>query len=162
MTLPPTDSDGSHDPQKALDEAEVERLRSVFTRRESAELIRIWVDNDRNQHSDEAFEAIRLELDSRNIDSLKQMSPTERAMQGASGGFFSFGMLISGDLIRIVYVLGTLLITWVGAVALLDEKIGYGLVVLIGGNVLWRLVCEADILMFNIHDLLKSIDRKIE
>lgn len=107
----PVDSSGSHDPQKALFEDEVGRLRSVFARKDSAELIRIWVDNDRNQHSDEAFEAIRLELDSRNIDSLKQMSPTERAKQGESDGFFSFGTL-SSRLIVSVVLLYLFLLFW--------------------------------------------------
>jgi len=77
--------------------------------------------------------------------------------------FFSFKTLISKSIIQFVYVLG--LIATIGySVYLIREEnnIQQVLLLLIFGNLLWRLVCEGAILMFNIHHFLGSIDEKLD
>lgn len=144
-----------------LDEAEVERLRGVFERRDTEELVEIWRENARNQHTDEAFEAIRLVLLSRDIEPPEQMTEAERVEQGRVGGFWSFGTLISGGLIHILYVFGVVGVTGVGILEIADENLAIGLTIILFGNLFLRLAAESAIVLFNIHDLLRSIDRKL-
>jgi hypothetical protein len=79
--------------------------------------------------------------------------------------FFNFEKLITHSLIKGVYFLGVIGITLLSILAIFigseDEKI-YGFLALIFGNLLWRIVCELMILIFNIHETLKMILAKLE
>jgi len=94
-------------------------------------------------------------------------------------GFFSFHKLVSTSIIKATYIIGLVLMTlWgIGAIGLgiaalaqpdnLDLKaivvgqpagvIVLGAVVIVFGNLLWRLLCEGWILLFSIHELLARI-----
>jgi len=97
-------------------------------------------------------------------------------------GFFSFHKMVSTSIIKVSYVLGLVLITLWGLVAIgfgifmmvntaqapevtgrllyFDQgalSIAVGVLVLIFGNLLWRLICEGWILLFSMHELLASI-----
>lgn len=86
-----------------------------------------------------------------------------------NNGFFSFQKMISRTLIQIIYILGAVFITLGGLRFLVmaanmrssGSLVITGLGLLIVGNLIWRIVCEAWILLFSIHDLLASIDRKL-
>lgn len=85
-------------------------------------------------------------------------------------GFFSFRRLITPSFIKAIYVIGFLLLTaggiafsaWAGwrlNEATISRELGwryvaYGVAVLIFGNLLWRIVCEFWIVIFNLHDEL--------
>ncbi|HIC95518.1 TPA: DUF4282 domain-containing protein [Candidatus Bipolaricaulota bacterium] len=91
-------------------------------------------------------------------------------------GFFSFRTMISPGLIKLLYVLGAIGITIAGVLTIigaLEARRGlwgstevmwggilWGVAIIVLGNLLWRVFCEGLIVLFNIHDLLDSIDRR--
>jgi len=87
-----------------------------------------------------------------------------------NGGFFSFRTMVSRTLIQIIYILGMIAFS-IGGISIIVQAVNsrygsgenfmMGLGVLILGNLIWRIICEAWILLFNIHDVLVSIERKI-
>jgi len=84
-------------------------------------------------------------------------------------GFFSFRTMVSRTLIQIIYILGALGLSIYGIILIVKAinsngsggLIATGLGFLLLGNLIWRIICEAWILLFNIHDVLVSIERKI-
>lgn len=84
-------------------------------------------------------------------------------------GFFSFRTMVSVGLIRILYLLGMIGLTLFGILIIVVptqqpyvEKIVLGLLLLVPGNVLWRVFCEVWILLFSMHDILGSIERELK
>ena len=74
----------------------------------------------------------------------------------------------SRSLIQIIYILGALGLSIYGIMLIVKAAnsnsggLGAtGLGILLLGNLIWRIICEAWILLFNIHDVLVSIERKI-
>lgn len=99
----------------------------------------------------------------------------------SEGGFFSFRTLISNTIIQTVYVIGAVLITLGGLIMMaapfLIRAVGQGtgslgfqggaqifagFMTLVAGNLLWRLLCEGWILLFSMHDMMASIERKLK
>ena len=95
----------------------------------------------------------------------------DRNEQGRYGfaDFMSFKKLISGVLIQFVYAIGVACIIFSGIETFVKKKHGFfsvvnsenqvlnGLMLIVVGNILWRLLCEAYIVIFRMHDLLVSI-----
>jgi hypothetical protein len=84
------------------------------------------------------------------------------------GGFFSFEKLISADFIRALYYVGAGLITMGGIFVILGIGGGFdipipvnmkiqGVIVLIVGNLIWRILCEGWILFFRMYETLLEI-----
>ncbi|MDQ7063905.1 MAG: DUF4282 domain-containing protein [candidate division KSB1 bacterium] len=98
------------------------------------------------------------------INALKRKNAMGLYDDSVSGGFFSFHKMFSTVLIKIVYFIGFVALSLGGLVALFqgDEVAMLGLIALTIGNLLWRLFCEAWIILFSIHDLLGSIDKRVE
>ena len=88
-------------------------------------------------------------------------------------GYFSFEKLITPRFVKVIYVVGLLAMT-VGGIALAVWSgqglrsatvptrtgiyyIAIGASVAIVGNLVWRVLCEIWIVLFNIHNLLGSI-----
>mgnify|MGYP001563829338 CR=1 FL=1 len=91
---------------------------------------------------------------------------------GIVSGFFSFRKMVSRFLIQFIYVIGMILITLYGLYycqmtlesndePLADMYFGLGLLILIGGNLVWRVISELLIMIFNIHNILASIEKKM-
>ena len=102
-------------------------------------------------------------------------------------GFFDFHQLMSTYIIKVTYIGGLLFISIVafleialgiaGVIAITQESrlegvplpfanqpvltLIVGVVTFVVGNLLWRLLCEAWILMFSMHELLASIARSL-
>ena len=79
--------------------------------------------------------------------------------------YFSFRWMVSPTLIKIMYFVGVVVIT-LGPVlnlarGLTPSTFGVLLVALVLGNVIWRVICEALILAFSIHEILASIEDKL-
>jgi hypothetical protein len=89
--------------------------------------------------------------------------------------FINFKMFITTTFMKLIYVIGAIIIT-LGSLVLMvgfsvpslyyglslgSGGILVGLVVLIFGNLGWRLLCEAIIVVFTIHERLVSIDSKL-
>src|SRR5258705_4701432 len=91
-------------------------------------------------------------------------------------GYFSFQKLITPRLVKFIYVVGLMVLTaggigwaiWAGLglrSATLPTRMGVyyiaiGAGVAIVGNLVWRVLCEIWIVLFNIHNLLGSIERE--
>jgi len=91
-------------------------------------------------------------------------------------GYFSFQKLITPRFVKLIYVVGLLAMTaggiglaiWAGLglrSATLPTRMGVyyiaiGAGVAIVGNLVWRVLCEIWIVLFNIHNLLGSIERE--
>jgi hypothetical protein len=78
--------------------------------------------------------------------------------------------MISERLIKAVYALGMLGISIAGLMMIIEASqrrygawigILWGIGVMVVGNTLWRIFCEGLILLFSIHGLLSSIERRL-
>lgn len=88
--------------------------------------------------------------------------------------FISFKKFISTFLIQFIYVIGVIFITITGLSKLFEkqhEMFGFsssgnntlmGIMIIIAGNLLWRLVCEASIVIFSMHDTLSAIEHELK
>ena len=75
--------------------------------------------------------------------------------------FFSFRKMVSTVIIKVIYLFGALGLTIGGIITpfIDDDLILAGIGALTLGNFLWRIICEAWILLFSIHDILGSIEK---
>jgi len=89
-------------------------------------------------------------------------------------GYFSFNKMITTSFVKVIYLFGSIaltaaglaLTTWAGLGlyhANISSQIGWRYVAIgagtvIVGNLVWRIVCELWIVLFNIHARLASID----
>ncbi|MGE3978337.1 MAG: DUF4282 domain-containing protein [Nitrospira sp.] len=86
--------------------------------------------------------------------------------------YFAFRELVTPQLIKTVYIVGTCFITAAGLLSILSPetlneyeagpiltRLG-GIVVLLVGNLVWRMMCEGAILLFSLHEVLVSIDTR--
>lgn len=81
-------------------------------------------------------------------------------MKNDFNDFMHFRNMVSFELIATAYMFGALLLTGTGfTMTLLKtwELFGYGMGLLVGGNLVWRVLCECLILMFSAHRLLSEI-----
>jgi hypothetical protein len=85
--------------------------------------------------------------------------------------FFSFRKFISLTFIQIIYVLGAIAITIAGFVSLYkasEARYGAemlalsGLGIIILGNILWRVICEAWILFFRLASSVSNIENQLK
>ncbi len=148
------------------------RIYENLNKKSTEELRQIWIENDRTNYRSEAFSVIRRILQERGEDIPRQKTLKEEEIQaGGTGGFFSFRIMVSTILIKIIYFLGMVGISLDGLYIIIKaserrhvavSQVILGLGILILGNLLWRIVCEVWILFFSIHDILKSIEKKIK
>jgi uncharacterized membrane protein len=88
--------------------------------------------------------------------------------------FLNFKMFITTTFMKIIYIIGALIITLGSLVLMVGFSMPFaygisigsggviaGLAVLIFGNLGWRLLCEAIIVVFSIHERLISVDSKL-
>jgi hypothetical protein len=88
-------------------------------------------------------------------------------------GYFAFRELVTPHLIKVVYIVGACFITAAGVWSILSPETlsGYeadpiltrfgGIMVLLVGNLVWRMVCEGAILLFSLHEILVSLDNRV-
>ena len=89
--------------------------------------------------------------------------------------FITFKKFISTKLIMIIYALGAIYITISGISTIfrkretffgirsgISDQVLLGLVILVLGNLVWRVICEGAIVLFGIHDSLTSIEKEIK
>ena len=152
-----------------------DRIRERMEQLSTEELQAIYREHDTTEYVPEAFGVVREILHRRGAEVVEpeevpnpsESSEGEQGAQAAivrssgSGGFLGFRKMISVELIKAVYLLGALVIAGIGVLAIVRGQLGAGLLLIIGGNVLWRLLCEGGILLFSIHELLASIERKL-
>jgi len=74
--------------------------------------------------------------------------------------FFNFKRLITTQIIGFIYVIGFLGISAGSLIAMFSdsgEAFAAGLLGLTIGNVVWRIICESSIVLFNIHDKIADL-----
>lgn len=88
--------------------------------------------------------------------------------------YFGFRSLITPLLIKIIYLLGSMVVTFTGIAVIVSPdtvsnyvgsygpSLADGVLLLLGGNLVWRMLCEGAILLFSLHDMLVSIDARYE
>ena len=96
---------------------------------------------------------------------------SESTQKVSEGGFFSFQKMISGTLIKILYVIGLIIITIGGIVMIAQGSDMYrggeafvlgGIALIIFGNILWRIICEGWIIIFSLHETTVSILKELK
>ena len=84
-----------------------------------------------------------------------------RSPETPKDGYLQFSTMISASIIRYIYTFGALAITIGSIIWIIDEGPSEFIVfvlIIIFGNLAWRLICEAWILFFRIHEALVSIE----
>jgi Domain of unknown function (DUF4282) len=78
------------------------------------------------------------------------------------GEFIAFRYLITPTLVTVIYVIGAVLITIFAVVAMTQGAGGIvsGLLLLLFGNLYWRVILEFIMVLFRMNDALQSIDRR--
>lgn len=74
--------------------------------------------------------------------------------------YISFKKMISGLLIKILHLIGLLSITIYGFYQIFQADFVQGILTIVLGNLIWRIICEGMIIVFSIHERLTSIDYK--
>lgn len=136
-------------------------IRLHMEQKTNEELLDIWVKNRRDEYTDKTFVVIRDILQERGVDIPLQsefIESTEEVSNNMTlGGFFSFQFMISLKLIQIIYVIGAICIT-VGSVVFMSGRfLWMGILGIIVGNLIWRLVCEITIIFFRINEQLGQL-----
>ena len=72
--------------------------------------------------------------------------------------FFTFKRMISTFIIKIIYVLGIVGIFVSGLYTYSTDGVKMALIVVVIGNLLWRLLCEVWIVLFSIHKRLVDLE----
>lgn len=72
--------------------------------------------------------------------------------------YFSFKKIISSLLIKLLHLIGLLSITVYGFYLMYQGEFVQGLLTLLVGNLIWRILCEGMIIIFSIHERLVSIE----
>jgi hypothetical protein len=142
----------------------------------SEELLDIWNSNDHKKYKPEAFSIIKEILTERGVvipleklvNSVNSRSiqsdfdrNSEKVNRSSIAAYFAFEVLISASLIRFTYFIGMILITLLGYNLAVKSQSTIGAAILVFGNLIWRIVCEASIIFFRIHESLASIDKKL-
>lgn len=82
--------------------------------------------------------------------------------------FFNFRYMVTPVVIRVVYIIGAALITLGGLASMLSNGGSFffggglisGLFFLVFGNLYWRVILEVVMVLFGIHDGIRSIEKK--
>jgi len=78
--------------------------------------------------------------------------------------FFAFREMISLTLIKFIYIAGIVAVIGWGISLIINGGIANiiaGIVVLIFGNLFWRICCESWILFFSMHELIKKTEKHL-
>jgi hypothetical protein len=79
------------------------------------------------------------------------------------GDFLSFRYLITPPLVQVIYVLGAIFVTIAGLLAMVGTtgrpEVLSGLLIIVFGNLIWRVYLELVMLLFRINDGIQGIER---
>jgi hypothetical protein len=92
-------------------------------------------------------------------------TPPVPARQGDSApfsvnDFLAFRQLITPTVVTVVWIIGAALITLSALASLAANGLIAAIVIFVVGNFAWRIWMEFVIVLFRIHDTLRSIERK--
>ena len=76
--------------------------------------------------------------------------------------FFAFKLFITKPFIRIIYVVGVLGLIFSSFYAMFSiSQVLWGIMLLVLGNIVWRIICEVEMVVFHIHDLVQSMENEL-
>jgi hypothetical protein len=141
-------------------------IRLKMEGRNLDDLVKIYETNNREEYTDEAFEAIRQILEAEGIQVPIQREYVAVEIKKDKQGFFSFNRLYGKNLIRIIYPVGLvfthLLLIGQFYTALKSGiyktgiVIAAGIILFIVYNLALRLLCELCVAIFNISESVKK------
>ena len=165
-----------------MDSKLIKDIKERMKANSTAELLEILNSHDKTQYSEEAFEAIRQILDEQGVHTSKEKSTMSRDLSdreenegneedegNSMSAFFSFETMITGSIIQFIFWAGILTSiiagVWVLIVAI-DEsepiQILYGILLIVLGPFVVRVLCEFLILPFRINRTLSEIKNKLK
>ena len=128
----------------------------------TTQLSEIYQQNNRHIRTNSEFSQISKVLQDRSVSFELWSTDAEFLNKGETkGSFWAFDKLIAIDLIRLLYLLGALAIIGF-SIYLIKEGLDFlwGGLLLVFGNIIWRVVCEALAIPFKIYERLCSIEKK--
>ena len=139
-------------------------LKAKLESKSTEELLLIKQDNDETQYEEDVFIAIDQILEER------RKHPTRRRKtHNQDEGFFSFRKMVSPIILKVIYVMGIIAIVIAGVIQMILGIQTEAIILVLGApfgivivNILWRVVCEAFILPFSIHEILGSIEKELK
>ena len=86
------------------------------------------------------------------------------------GDFFSFKIMISLSIVKIIYAIGFVIITAIGIVTMVSGISDYsgflgiiaGLMIILFGNIVWRVLCEWWVVFFSMHEQIVKIEENTQ
>jgi hypothetical protein len=89
----------------------------------------------------------------------------EADQESSLESFLSFRTLITPTMVKVLYVAGVLFVTLAGMFSIFTRESTpqsqlVGIIIIVLGNILWRVICEGMILFYSIHDILASMERE--
>jgi hypothetical protein len=75
--------------------------------------------------------------------------------------YLNFKRFITPEFIMVIYLLGALGVTLLSIALMLSGGIIYGVIMLIFGNLFWRVVCEYMVVQFRIYDEIVMLNRRM-
>lgn len=149
-----------------------DRVRQQMEAKDSDQLLSIYREFDTDKYVPDVFNIIGEILIARGATVPQAAAQVDGKGSTASAswsrreiepdaGFLSFRKMVSFELIRLLYLLGVLGLTGFGVMVIVGGQLALGLLVIVLGNLVWRLICEGGIVLFGIHGTLVSIDRKM-
>jgi len=129
------------------------------------ELLDIWIENRRDEYTDKTFVVIHDILEERGVTIPQQSEFIENKEENNNmtlGGFFSFQFMISSKLIQIIYILGAIGITVGSVLSMSGRSFWMGILGIVIGNLVWRLVCETAIIFFRMNEQLGLIHQELK
>ncbi|ODA39785.1 DUF4282 domain-containing protein [Desulfosporosinus sp. BG] len=115
----------------------------------------------KGEYSPEAFEVIVDLLKEQEKTILAQSKHSEIAEEESNNislsDFFSFRLLISTRLIKFLYFWGVIGITIVSWNLFMKDQLLIGILSIIVGNAVWRLICEMVIIFFRMNKQLAQL-----
>ena len=88
--------------------------------------------------------------------------------------FFNFRLLITLEIIKLLWAIGSLILLVIGFLVIFgingyrnltlfrvsSFNVLFGILIIVVGNLVWRLVCEYILILFNIHERLEELNNK--
>ena len=122
----------------------------------------IYQQNNRYIRTNSEFSQIAKVLQDRNVN-FQLWDADRESLNGDAGAeenFWAFDKLITIPLLQFLHVIGILAIVGFSVYLIKEGITGWGVLLMIFGNIIWRVVCEALAIPFKIYERLCRIEKK--
>lgn len=146
-----------------------EKIYKTISSKTTDESQKICDEDNRNEYSSSGFDVTKKFINKinenfklpENKDRLKSTNINVN-MEKSNRDFWYFDKMVSTILIKILYIFGIVAITITGLAMFNDSDLIFiGIVIIVLGNLFWRIICENIIIIFKIYDILNQINKKL-